>query len=62
MVDRNMCYAGVWAFADISEDLFTALEEQFQPSDANEQIMANWITLKQTHSVTAHMNEVDSTT
>ena len=42
------------------EDLFTALKEQFQPSDAKEQMMAKWITLKQTHSVTAYMNEVDS--
>ena len=36
------------------------MEEQFQPSDAVKQCIAKWVTLKQTHSVTAYMNEVDA--
>ena len=42
------------------DEFFEALDEQFQPSDAIEQCMVKWVTLKQTHTVTAYMNEVDS--
>ena len=42
------------------EEFFQALEEQFQPSDAIEQVMVKWVTLKQTNTVTMYMNEVDA--
>ena len=42
------------------EEFFQALEEQFQPSDAIEQVMVKWVTLKQTNTVTIYMNEVDA--
>ena len=56
----GICAMRGYGYLRILEDLFIALKEQFQPSDAKEQIMAKWTTLKQTHSVTAYMNEVDS--
>ena len=37
-----------------------AVEEEFQPSDAPEQCMEKWCTLKHTHSVAMYMNEVDA--
>ena len=42
------------------EEFFQALEEQFQPSDAIEQVMVKWVILKQTNTVTIYMNEVDA--
>ena len=42
------------------EEFFQALEEQFQLSDAIEQVIVKWVTLKQTNTVTIYMNEVDA--
>ena len=42
------------------DEFFHAVEEEFQPSDAPEQCMEKWCTLKHTHSVAMYMNEVDA--
>ena len=42
------------------DEFFLAVEEEFQPSDAPEQCMEKWCTLKHTHSVAMYMNEVDA--
>ena len=36
------------------------MRTQFQPQDAAEQCIDKWCSLKQTHTVTIYMNEVDA--
>ena len=42
------------------DDFIEAVRTEFQPQDAAEQCIDKWCTLKQTHTVTQYMNEVDA--
>ena len=54
------CAAREYGSLQTLDEFFSAVEEEFQPSDAPEQCMEKWCTLKHTHSVAMYMNEVDA--
>ena len=54
------CAAREYGSLQTLDDFFQAVEDEFQPSDAPEQCMEKWCTLKHTHSVAMYMNEVDA--
>ena len=56
----GICSAKGYGAIKTLELLFEALRKQFQPQDAAEQCIEQWCSLKQTHTVTQYMNDVET--